>query len=98
MYALRNVRTAPFWPCYTRPLRSLPPLTQAPHLRATILSGLEALAVGAPEDLCAYMAASATASGRSAILSGQPQPPGEEGGPAWPLVCDEGAPADLRGI
>ena len=77
-------------------MRSLPPLTQAPNLRATLLSGLEALAVGVPEDLCAHMAASAKAKGKGPTLPGRPQPSGKEGGPARPLVCDKGAPTALR--
>ena len=87
----------PPWPCRTRPLRSLPPTTQAAHLRATLLSGLEALAVGVPEDLCAYMAASAQAAAApiSPTLQGQSQPPGKEGRPVW-LICDKGTPTALH--
>ena len=63
-----------------------------------ILSGLEALAVGVPEDLRAYMAASAAklqgqGSAIRPAVPGRPQPRGGEGGPDWPLVCDRGAAA-----
>ena len=80
-------------------MRSLPPPTQAPRLRATLLYGLEALAVGVPEDLCAYMAASAKAAATPMrpVVAGPPQAPAEEGGQAWPLVCDIGVPTVLHG-
>ena len=83
---------------YPFPLHAFP--SHAQEKRASLLSGLEALAVGVPEDLCAYMAASsAQAKGKARRISplapGQPQPrpQGGEGGPDWPLVCSQGAAA-----